>query len=87
MFSSFGTAKGAMKWEDFVKAMADAGCSACYVGGSAVTFQYDRNKIQIHHPHPDPSIKPIILRSIGKQLTKRFGWDMETFVDRGKEAA
>ena len=89
MFSSFESLRGLTRWEDFVAAMADAGCSATHNGGSAVTFVDERNNcgsIVVHRPHPDPNLDPIKLRAIGKRLGRRFGWDAETFVDRKGKA-
>lgn len=87
MFAIFGAPKGQTKWEDFVKAMMEAGMSATHNGGSAVTFENSMQKIVIHRPHPDTSINPVRLRSIGKRLSKWFGWKEGTFVEREKGGA
>lgn len=87
MFKSTPTTKGSTKWDDFVGAMLDAGCSATHNGGSAVKFadeKNDRGTIDFHRPHPEPSIDLIKLRSMGKRLTKRFGWTLDSFEELGK---
>ena len=75
-------------WDDLVVALVDAGCSAVHNGGSAATFEYQRNKkgsIVLHKPHPKTTIFPIMLRSIGHRLTKSLGWDADTFMAGGVE--
>lgn len=86
MFSPYNTKQGCTKWDEFVAAMVDAGCSATHNGGSAVTFRDEsKGAIVVHRPHPESTIDPIKLQSIGKRLAKWFGWGKETFVERGKE--
>lgn len=75
------------RWDDFVRAMKDAGCCCKANGGSAVTFEDGKHKIVVHRPHPDSTIDPIKLRSISKRLKKWFGWNQNTFVERRKAAA
>jgi len=83
--------KGVVKWQHFVTAMADAGCSATHTGGSAVSF--DRaakdgrggGTIVFHKPHPEHEVDHIILQTMGKRLRKWFGWDGDVFVEREKE--
>ena len=73
-------------WDAFVHAMASAGLSATHHGGSAVAFEQDERgdgyggKIIFHKPHPTPKIDPIVLRSMGKRMRKRFGWERDCFV-------
>ena len=88
MFSTYTSIKACTRWEDFVAAMVDAGCSATHNGGSAVTFEderYGKGSIVVHRPQPTPSLDPIMLRSIGKRLTRRLGWTEDTFAEREKE--
>ncbi|KAK4908663.1 hypothetical protein LTR49_022475 [Elasticomyces elasticus] len=76
-----------VSWLAFVAAMIDAGCSAVPNGGSAVIFRQTtgtKAAIGFHRPHPDATISPVLLRSMGKRLAARFGWDEETFVEREK---
>ncbi|KAK3686551.1 hypothetical protein LTR37_019721 [Vermiconidia calcicola] len=92
MFPSDGQeAKGVEKWQQFVTAMVDAGCSAVHVGGSAVSFEQVagisngmKRTIVFHKPHPELNIDAKMLQIVGKRLRKWFGWDKETFVVRGK---
>lgn len=49
--------------------------------GSAVSFKNDMGTIVFHQPHPDPTIDPIMLLSMGKRLRKWFGWDAGVFVE------
>ncbi|KAI5369222.1 putative HicA mRNA interferase family [Septoria linicola] len=76
-----------IKWDSFIAAMIDAGFSVSPSGGSVFTFTETsgRGRINFHRPHPDPSIDPIMLRSMGKRLKKWFGFGRETFVERKKE--
>jgi len=76
------------RWEDFVSALRDTGCAARQNGGSAVAFTHfsvPDNLVAIHRPHPNPTINPIMLRTIGKKLERRFGWNESVFVEREKE--
>ncbi|TVY82655.1 hypothetical protein LSUE1_G004513 [Lachnellula suecica] len=73
-------------WQDFVNAMAKVGFMSRSSGGSAVTFEpipgskwYEQGTIVVHRPHPVSSLDPVMLRSIGKRMTKWFGWSSETF--------
>lgn len=40
----------------------------------------NNGSIVLHKPHPDTTMDLIMIRSIGKRLTKWFGWDESTFV-------
>jgi hypothetical protein len=85
MFASDEDARGFTKWEDFARAMIDAGCSAVHSGGSAVTFTNDmhhKGSVAVHRLHPDPSLPPTLLKDIGNRLHKWFGWDEHKFVER-----
>lgn len=91
MFTPIACAKGtaSVKWDDFVAALMDAGCTSKQAGGSAVTFMHPgdgMSAVVIHRPHPDPSINPIMLGSLAKKFGKRMGWEREMFVLRGREA-
>lgn len=83
------------KWQHFLDAMNDAGFSISQASGSAVTFRLgstDKNddantsddfgSIVFHRPHPLPVIHPIMLRSMGKRLSKWFGWRREVFEEK-----
>ncbi|KAI4782125.1 hypothetical protein E4T52_02919 [Aureobasidium sp. EXF-3400] len=73
-------------WQHFLAAMTDAGFSILQSQGSAVTLKLDRiegeDKIVVHRPHPVATLHPIMLRAIAKRITKWFGWDKETIVER-----
>ncbi|PVH96283.1 hypothetical protein DM02DRAFT_632149 [Periconia macrospinosa] len=72
-----------IEWDTFVASMADAGFVAKNGGGSIVTFENQEatgGKIIFHRPHPDPSIDPIMLQSMGRRMNKWFGWRREMFV-------
>lgn len=72
------------RWSELVTAMTDAGFSATPGGGSAVSFRnvITQESISFHRPHPVPMLSPICLRKMGKRLTKWFGYDVETFVEK-----
>ncbi|KAF9881571.1 hypothetical protein CkaCkLH20_00717 [Colletotrichum karsti] len=76
-------------WDELVHAMVDAGFVASNNGGSAVRFEIgtgvngvDSGSIIFHKPHPVAKIDPIMLRSMGRRMTKWFGWNRERFVAR-----
>ncbi|KAF7189785.1 hypothetical protein HII31_08892 [Pseudocercospora fuligena] len=89
MFAGNLLAKGNIRWNDFEAALIGAGFSVMPNSGSAVMFKEksDRGSVVFHRPHPDPTIDPIMLRSMGKRLRKWFGFDRETFVEREKAAS
>ena len=83
IFSTLEPSQGTLDWQDLLAAMVDAGCSASHSGGSAVTFRDERSKkgsIVLHKPHPDTTVDHVMLKTIGKRLTKWFGWVTSTFV-------
>jgi predicted RNA binding protein YcfA (HicA-like mRNA interferase family) len=90
MFSCLESAQRSTDWQELVAAMLDSGFSATHSGGSLVTFEDERNKkgsIVLHKPHPETTVDYIMLRTIGKRLTKWFGWGGGTFVGREKDHA
>ena len=69
-----------VNWDSFVHAMTDVGFIPRNNGGSAVLFERNEElggKIVFHKPHPIAKIDPIALRSMGKRMTKWFGWSRE----------
>ncbi|KAI4831317.1 hypothetical protein E4T45_10226 [Aureobasidium sp. EXF-8846] len=80
-----GDSSRSFTWQHFLAAMTDAGFNILQSQGSAVTFKLEKsqgvNTIVVHRPHPVATINPIMLRSIGKRITKWFGWHRETFVE------
>jgi hypothetical protein len=75
----------AVLWDKFVDAMAKVDFVSRRSGGSAVTFEpsgvskwYGQGSIVFHRPHPDSSIDPVMLNSVGKRMKKWFGWSKET---------
>ena len=82
MFPSKEEASRTVDWDSFVHAMADVGFTARNNGGSAILFErnsHSAGKIVFHKPHPVAKIDPIMLRSMGKRMTKWFGWSRELF--------
>ncbi|OCL11600.1 hypothetical protein AOQ84DRAFT_268717, partial [Glonium stellatum] len=90
MFPASGEeAATSVDWDVFVRAMADVGFSATNSSGSAVDFEKKDDsdaghagKIVFHKPHPASKIHPVMLRSMGKRMTKWFGWHRELFALR-----
>jgi hypothetical protein len=83
MFGSESNFASTFKWQELVAAMVDTGCSAySNGGGSAASFKHPRGTIVFHRPHPDPTVHSILLRSMGKRLTKRFGGHTGSFVGK-----
>ena len=77
-------------WLDFVNAMCSLGFGAEHGGGSAFTFrgeirtsdspeQLQKRSIVVHKPHPEPEMGLVLLRGLGKRLTRRFGWERGSF--------
>jgi len=71
----------AIEWNMFVHAMNDFVFSARNIGGSAVLFVNDERgqgekggKIIFHKPHPDPKIDGVRLCTMGRRMSKWFGW-------------
>jgi hypothetical protein len=66
-------------WKHFLQVMVDAGFSVTQCSGSAVSFKANNQAIVFHQPHPETTIDPAILLSMGKRLRKWFGWTSDTF--------
>ena len=62
--------------------MVDAGFSVTQGSGSAVSFKNERGVIVFHQPHPEPTIEPVVLLSMGKRLRKWFRWDKDVFATK-----
>ncbi|KAK4553212.1 hypothetical protein LTR86_009742 [Recurvomyces mirabilis] len=65
--------KGIVKWQQFVTAMVDAGCSAKHIGGSMVSFEVPEGvrqagRIVFHKPHPEQEVDLMMLRAMGKRM-------------------
>ncbi|KAK4895681.1 hypothetical protein LTR27_006162 [Elasticomyces elasticus] len=73
-----------VKFEAFVALLVDLGCTVEQHSGSAVTFRRENRSVVVHRPHPDSNITPIMLKAIGKRVTKYFGWDDAIFMARAK---
>ncbi|XXH00907.1 hypothetical protein Hte_007258 [Hypoxylon texense] len=68
-------------WDEFVHAICDVGFTARNNGGSAVLFEnVDGGKIVFHKPHPVTKIDSVMLKAMGKRMTKWFGWTRDRFV-------
>lgn len=72
------------KWQHFVDVMMDAGFNVSQGSGSAVSFHHScgKGRIVFHQPHPQPIIDPVMLRFMGRRMSRWFGWHRETFVER-----
>ena len=84
-------------WMDFVQTMSTLNFSAQHRDGSAFTFtgniylpdaptKLQKRSINVHRPHPRSEMGPILLRSLGRILNKRFGWERANFLFVEKEA-
>ncbi|KAH9906404.1 hypothetical protein F4778DRAFT_778798 [Xylariomycetidae sp. FL2044] len=71
-------------WRIFVLTMRELGFSARNSGGSVVTFEAPQaqggGRINIHRPHPVAKIDHVTAISLGRRLTRWFGWRRERFV-------
>lgn len=77
-------AKGQVDWQEFVRAMAEAGFGNTPCGGSIVSFSNGSQSIIFHRPHPIAKLGKVKLLSMGKRLHKHFGWVRESFVTESK---
>ncbi|KAJ8062829.1 hypothetical protein OCU04_008085 [Sclerotinia nivalis] len=84
-----------IEWDLFVHAMSDMGFVARNKGGSAVCFEMrdgvgvgegkgkgngeGNGKIIFHKPHPVAKIDALMLRCMGRRMTRRFGWGRGVF--------
>ncbi|KAI1867582.1 hypothetical protein JX265_007384 [Neoarthrinium moseri] len=35
--------------------------------------------LQVHEPHPNPKIPHWVARAIGRRMSRRWGWSLDTF--------
>ncbi|KAF4421781.1 hypothetical protein FACUT_10868 [Fusarium acutatum] len=89
MFPSKDDAVKDVTWNRFVNMMTKAGFTARNNTGSAVAFKQVSGtgaggRIVFHKPHPADKIDPILLRIMGKRMTKWFGWKRELFALQGE---
>ncbi|KAK5175486.1 uncharacterized protein LTR77_000625 [Saxophila tyrrhenica] len=80
MFSTYKVEVRSYAWKHFLQAMTEAGFAVVQGSGSAVSFKKEDGVIVFHRPHPEPTIDPVMLSSMGKRLKKWFGWGSGTFV-------
>jgi hypothetical protein len=87
LFDPSAQNRSSIKWLEFVAAMVDAGFVASSNGGAAVSFQDTNGKgtITFHRPHPLPVLVPVQRKNVAYRLNNRFGWTVESFVERTKE--
>ena len=82
--------KSSVDWTDIVVVMTVFGFRAEHRGGSAVTFRGEimvpnatltpeERSFNIHRPHPDSTMGPISLQSLGRRCNRRFGWQRGNF--------
>ena len=73
-------------WDTFILLMEDAGFHARSGGGSIVIFEKKEGggRINIHRPHPNPTLDPVMLQIIGRRMNKWFGWTRNIFTLAGK---
>ncbi|KAI1055330.1 hypothetical protein LB506_011512 [Fusarium annulatum] len=89
MFPGKDGASKDVTWNRFVNMMIKAGFTARNNTGSAVSFKQVSGfgmggSIVFHKPHPADKIDPILLRIMGKRMTKWFGWKRELFALQGE---
>lgn len=74
-----------MKWENFLKLMREMGFEYDpSTAGSSVRFDPPNKNdppITFHKPHPDPTLKPKMLKKFAKRLKKKYGWTEEDFLN------
>ncbi|KAF5648631.1 ycfA domain protein [Fusarium sp. NRRL 52700] len=89
MFPSKDDRAKDVTWDRFVNMMIRAGFTARNHTGSAVAFKQVSGagaggRIVFHKPHPADKIDPVLLRIMGKRMTKWFGWKRELFALQGE---
>ncbi|SMR45536.1 unnamed protein product [Zymoseptoria tritici ST99CH_3D1] len=76
-------------WQEFEAAMGDIGYQWTPNGGSAVPFKGGEGlgTIVVHRPHgTKPSLSHERCKDIAGRLRRKYGWTVETFVERTKAA-
>ena len=80
-------------WLDFVFKVSTLGNSVGHRGNFCIYFQgavrlpidpstLQKKTICVHMPHPNTEMGPILLQSVGKRCSRRFGWQRAEFVAR-----
>lgn len=79
-------ARGSVKWTAFVSAMTDVGFAVMPKLGALTTFAPDADLMPdaqpfgMHRPH-DGIVEGFRLMKMARRLTRRYGWDAQTFVE------
>lgn len=87
--------KSSVDWINFVGGMTAFGFRAEHRGGSVFTFGGDimlpdntlapqKRSFNVHRPHPDTEMGPILLHSLGRRCNRRFGWQRGNFAVQEK---
>ena len=82
--------KSTVDWINFVRAMTAFGFRVEHRGGSSFTFKGEimmpnstlapqKRSFNVHRPHPDTEMGPILLQSLGRRCNRRFGWQRGNF--------
>ncbi|KAL8784880.1 MAG: hypothetical protein Q9213_003693 [Squamulea squamosa] len=71
---------GELPWNDFKRAMVNAGFTAEKHQGSAWLFVSEKGSINFHEPHPENKLPMRCARRIARRLNRNFGWTIDTFV-------
>ena len=75
------TDRTGIPWSAFVTAMANLGFSTVPIGGSAFRFSSQKwGCMSIHRPHPGDRVEGFAALKLRGRLTRRFGWELDTFV-------
>ncbi|KAJ0305147.1 hypothetical protein COL516b_005377 [Colletotrichum fioriniae] len=78
MYPDAQTKSRNITWDDFVRALCDAGFVASNNGGFG-GFSGEKGAIIFYKSHPVLKIDPVMLHGMGRRLTKWFGWTRDSF--------
>ncbi|KAH7916563.1 Molybdopterin biosynthesis MoaE [Hygrophoropsis aurantiaca] len=71
-----------LKWENFLKLMRDMGFSYDLSTAESGPVRFDPPRegdrpITFHKPHPDSTLRPVILKEFAKKLNAYYGWSSD----------
>ncbi|EIW74226.1 hypothetical protein CONPUDRAFT_160275 [Coniophora puteana RWD-64-598 SS2] len=75
--------RGSVPWKDVLKAFYELDFTVVKLrGGSAWGFSKGIVSFTCHEPHPDANLDFWKARKLGRRLNRRFGWTVDTFVQK-----
>ncbi|KAJ7506566.1 hypothetical protein B0H11DRAFT_1706585 [Mycena galericulata] len=74
--------QSSVAWKDIQTAFAQLDFTLHKTRGSAWIFRHPdgRRSVNVHEPHPEPTMRFWDARRFGRRLTRRFEWTLDSFV-------